>query len=70
MAPPVGMHVYSSTLNHNGILSVFETLLPMGFSHYLIGGLVIGIAVSLFFITTGLIGGDEYLFYQYSVADI
>lgn len=41
---------------------MFETLLPLGFSHYLIGGLVIGIAVSLLFITTGLIGGMSTFF--------
>ena len=34
----------------------------MGFQHYLIGGLVIGLGVSLLFLGTGLIGGMSSVF--------
>jgi len=34
-----------------------ETLFPLGISHYLAGGLLIGLGVSFLFVTTGLIGG-------------
>jgi hypothetical protein len=34
-----------------------ESFFPNGIAHYLVGGLLIGLAVGLLFITTGLIGG-------------
>lgn len=34
-----------------------ETLFPLGWIHYLAGGLLIGAGVSVLFVTTGLIGG-------------
>lgn len=35
----------------------FSTLFPLGWMHYLAGGLLIGAGVSVLFVTTGLIGG-------------
>jgi uncharacterized membrane protein YedE/YeeE len=34
-----------------------DSLFPLGMGHYLAGGLVIGVAVSLLYVSTGLIGG-------------
>jgi uncharacterized protein len=39
-----------------------ESLFPTGISHYLIGGALLGLGVSLLFITTGLIGGMSTVF--------
>lgn len=39
-----------------------EIFFPNGISHYLIGGLFIGAAISFLFLTTGLIGGMSTLF--------
>lgn len=33
------------------------SLLPLGWSHYLVGGLVIGCGVALLYVLTGLVGG-------------
>lgn len=41
---------------------MLHTLFPLGIAHYLIGGLLIGAAVSVLFITTGLIGGMSTFF--------
>ena len=41
---------------------MIHTLFPLGIAHYLIGGLVIGCAVSFLFISTGLIGGMSTFF--------
>lgn len=38
-------------------MTSLEYLFPLGISHYLIGGLLIGLGVSFLFISTGLIGG-------------
>jgi uncharacterized protein len=38
------------------------TFLPLGWGHYLAGGLVIGLGVSLLFAATGLIGGMSTVF--------
>ena len=38
-------------------MPLIDTLFPMGIAQYLIGGLVIGLAVSFLFVSTGLIGG-------------
>ena len=43
-------------------MPLFETLFPLGIAHYLIGGLLIGAAVSFLFISTGLIGGLSTFF--------
>ena len=43
-------------------MPLFETLFPLGIAHYLIGGLLIGAAVSFLFIFTGLIGGLSTFF--------
>ena len=43
-------------------MPLIETLFPMGIAHYLIGGLLIGAAVSFLFIFTGLIGGLSTFF--------
>lgn len=40
----------------------FETLFPLGITHYLIGGLFIGFGVSFLFTATGLIGGASTFF--------
>ncbi len=37
-------------------------MFPYGWSHYLVGGLLIGLGVSLLFVTTGLIGGMSSVF--------
>ena len=39
-----------------------ETLFPLGWIHYLAGGLLIGAGVSVLFVTTGLIGGMSTFF--------
>ena len=39
-----------------------ESIFPLGWMHYLIGGLLIGAGVSLLFLTTGLIGGMSTFF--------
>ena len=43
-------------------MPLIETLFPLGIAHYLIGGLLIGSAVSFLFVTTGLIGGMSTFF--------
>jgi uncharacterized protein len=39
-----------------------EQFFPNGIVHYLVGGLIIGAAVGLLFVTTGLIGGMSTVF--------
>jgi uncharacterized membrane protein YedE/YeeE len=39
-----------------------ETIFPLGWMHYLAGGLLIGAGVSVLFVTTGLIGGMSSFF--------
>jgi len=39
-----------------------ETLFPLGIAPYLIGGLIIGLAVSFLYVTTGLVGGVSTVF--------
>lgn len=39
-----------------------ETLFPTGWQHFLVGGLLLGLAVGLLFTTTGLIGGMSTVF--------
>jgi uncharacterized protein len=39
-----------------------EHIFPTGWGHYLAGGLLLGVAVSLLFIATGLIGGMSSVF--------
>ena len=34
-----------------------DTIFPLGMSHYIVGGLLIGLGVSLLFLFTGLVGG-------------
>jgi uncharacterized protein len=43
-------------------MPLIETLFPLGIAHYLIGGLLIGVAVSFLFVATGLIGGMSSFF--------
>ncbi len=43
-------------------MPALDALFPLGITHYLIGGIVIGLAVSVLFITTGLIGGMSTFF--------
>ena len=43
-------------------MPLIEALFPLGITHYLIGGLLIGSAVSFLFVTTGLIGGMSTFF--------
>jgi uncharacterized protein len=40
----------------------FDGIFPLGWSHYLAGGLLIGAGVSLLFVATGLIGGVSTFF--------
>lgn len=39
-----------------------DAIFPLGWQHYLAGGLLIGAGVSLLFVTTGLIGGMSTVF--------
>ncbi len=41
---------------------LIDTLFPLGIAHYVIGGLLLGLAVSFLFVATGLIGGMSSLF--------
>lgn len=41
---------------------MIDTLFPLGMTHYLVGGLLIGSAVSLAFLTTGLVTGMSTVF--------
>lgn len=41
---------------------ILDQLFPTGWGHYLAGGLLLGVAVSLLFIATGLIGGMSSVF--------
>lgn len=43
-------------------MPLIDTLFPLGIAHYVIGGLLIGLAVSFLFVATGLIGGMSSLF--------
>ena len=38
-------------------MNLLHTLFPLGWAHYLLGGLCIGLGVSLLFLMTGLVGG-------------
>lgn len=38
-------------------MELLDTLFPLGVTHYLTGGLLIGLGVSLLFVLTGLVGG-------------
>ena len=39
-----------------------EALFPHGWAHYLVGGVVMGVGMSLLFLSTGLIGGMSTVF--------
>jgi len=39
-----------------------QNLFPLGWEHYLLGGLCIGLGVSLLFVMTGLVGGMSTVF--------
>ena len=41
---------------------LIDTLFPLGITHYLVGGLLIGFAVSFLFVVTGLVGGMSTFF--------
>ena len=43
-------------------MNALTTLFPLGWEHYLIGGLLIGLGVSVLFLLTGLIGGMSSVF--------
>jgi uncharacterized membrane protein YedE/YeeE len=38
-------------------MDLLDTLFPLGLTHYIMGGLLIGLGVSLLFVLTGLVGG-------------
>ncbi len=38
-------------------MELLDTLFPLGLAHYITGGLLIGLGVSLLFVLTGLVGG-------------
>ncbi len=40
----------------------FTSLFPLGWQHYLLGGLLIGTGVALLFVLTGLVGGMSTVF--------
>ena len=41
---------------------MIDSLFPHGITHYLVGGLLLGVGVSLLFVMTGLIGGMSTVF--------
>lgn len=41
---------------------MLESLFPLGMQHYLLGGVIIGLAVSLLYLGTGLVGGMSSVF--------
>ena len=41
---------------------MIESLFPLGMQHYLVGGVIIGLAVSLLYLGTGLVGGMSSVF--------
>ena len=41
---------------------MIDSIFPLGITHYLAGGLLLGLAVSLLFVMTGLIGGMSTVF--------
>lgn len=43
-------------------METFDTLFPLGWGHYLAGGLLIGAGVALLFVFTGLVGGMSTVF--------
>lgn len=43
-------------------MTTIATLFPMGWQHYLAGGLLIGAGVALLFVFTGLVGGMSTVF--------
>jgi uncharacterized membrane protein YedE/YeeE len=43
-------------------MSIFHSLFPLGWQHYLLGGVFIGTGVALLFVMTGRIGGMSTLF--------
>jgi uncharacterized membrane protein YedE/YeeE len=43
-------------------MNPFDTLLPLGWSHYLLGGLVIGAGVALLYLFNGWVGGMSTVF--------
>ena len=43
-------------------MELLDTMFPLGIAHYLIGGLVIGAAVSFLYVATGLVGGLSTFF--------
>ena len=43
-------------------MTFLQSLFPLGWAHYLLGGLCIGLGVSLLFTMTGLVGGMSSVF--------
>lgn len=43
-------------------MELLHTLFPLGWEHYLLGGLCIGLGVTLLFVMTGLVGGMSTVF--------
>ncbi len=43
-------------------MPLIETLFPLGIAQYLTGGLIIGLAVSFLYVSTGLVGGMSTFF--------
>jgi len=41
---------------------MIESLFPLGMQHYLVGGVIIGLGVSLLYLGTGLVGGMSSVF--------
>jgi len=51
-----------------------ETLFPLGISHYLIGGILVGVGIGFIYLMTGLVSGASTVFtstwsYVFGVAD-
>lgn len=43
-------------------METFDALFPAGMSHYIVGGLFIGLGVSFLYVVTGLVGGMSSLY--------
>ncbi len=43
-------------------MELIDSLFPLGLSHYITGGLLIGLGVSLLFVVTGLVGGASSVY--------
>jgi len=48
--------------NLHAIMTLWQTLFPLGWQHYLVGGLFVGAGVAFLFLFTGRVGGMSTVF--------